>query len=81
MLLKGEGVKVEACHTEPGEIIWENQHITWRSRWLRLTIQLLLLIVLIALGFLIISGLNILSPSTSVDSINTTAITAAQIVT
>ena len=69
---------VKPCHTEPGEIIWENQHITWTTRWIRVLIQNLILFAAIAAGFLIISYLNILVPSAS-SSIDTSAYTSVTI--
>lgn len=63
-------MRVEACHTEPGEIIWENQHVTWKTRWMRALVQLISLLIVIAIGFLVISFLNILVPqyTNSVDT-------------
>lgn len=61
----GEKVRVVACHNEPGDIIWENQHINWPSRILRRLIQAILLLILILFTFCAISALNIATPSTS----------------
>ena len=77
-LLCGEHVRVKACHTEPGEIIWENQHVTWSTRWLRILIQYVLLIAALGVGFVVISFLNILVPSSS-SSVDTSSYTATTI--
>jgi uncharacterized BrkB/YihY/UPF0761 family membrane protein len=75
--MNGERVKVEACHTEPGDIIWENQHVTWSTRWMRALFQLIFLLAVIAIGFMVISFLNILAPSsaTTVDTSSYTSTT------
>lgn len=77
MLLGGQRVQIEACHTEPGEIIWENQHVTWKTRWIRALVQFICLVLVIVIGFLGISFLNILAPSatTTVDTSTYTSTT------
>lgn len=60
-----ERVAVKACHTEPADIIWENQHINWSTRWLRVLVQYILLLIGLTGGFLLISLLNILVPASS----------------
>ena len=77
-LLKGERVTVKACHTQPTDILWENQHVNWSTRWLRVVIQYILLLVALAIGFLIISFLNILVPA-STSSISTSQYTSTTI--
>lgn len=77
-MLCGEKVEVRACHHEPAEIIWGNQHVNWSTRWLRVLVQYLLLLAGIAAGFLVISFLNILVPST-VSSVDTSAYSALTI--
>lgn len=53
--------------------------MTWKSRWLRALIQWVLLLVMVAAGFLFISFLNVLTPasasSTAVDTSSLTATT------
>ena len=78
LLLCGEKVIVKACHTEPGEIIWENQHVTWSTRWLRVLIQYILLLLALSVGFLLISFLNILVPASN-SSIDTSAYNSTSI--
>jgi hypothetical protein len=53
--------------------LWENVHITWKTRWIRAVIQFLLLLIFVIAGFFIISTLNILTPPSSSDSIDTSA--------
>lgn len=74
-LLNGEKIEVENCHVQPGEILWENVNITWKTRWIRAIIQFLLLLIFVAAGFFIISTLNILTPPSSSDSIDTSTYT------
>lgn len=78
LLLSGDRVRVEACHTEPGEIIWENQHVTWKTRWMRAITQIIFLLIIVGAGFLLISFLNILAPS-STTSVDTSTYTATSI--
>ena len=73
MFLHNEICGVVACEEQPGGIIWENVHITWKTRWVRYLIQLLVLIVILLGGFLLISFLNITTPPLSNDQIDTTA--------
>jgi hypothetical protein len=77
-LLKGEQVVVSACHNEPGDIIWENQHVPWQSKMLRGIVQILLLLIVIAITFLVISILNLGAPSTST-SLNVSMYNASSI--
>lgn len=71
---------MDSCHTQPGEIIWENQHITWKSRCVRAVLQNLFLLLLIVIGFLFVSFLNILTPSSSTTtSVDTSAYTTTTI--
>ena len=76
-----ERVEVRACHTEPGDIIWENQHVTWKTRWMRTVCQYLCLLVILSLGFLFICFLNVLSPTSSSSTINTDSYTSTTIKT
>lgn len=57
--------KVKPCFIQPGSIIWENIHISNCSRYVRWFIQLILLIAAVFVGFLIISFLNILTPTST----------------
>lgn len=66
----GELLKVKACTIQPGSIIWENVHITATSRFIRLLIQTLFVIVGIFAGFLILSFLNILTPMSSTPTVD-----------
>jgi hypothetical protein len=61
----GQKLRVQPCHNEPGNIIWENQHITWKSRMLRGILQAVVVLILILATFLIISFLNMTAPSTA----------------
>jgi hypothetical protein len=58
---------------QPGSILWENIHITAISRFVRYLAQFIFIIILIFIGFLFISLLNILSPQTKTTTIDTTA--------
>ncbi len=68
-----------ACDEEPGGIIWENVHITWKSRWIRLLIQIIFLLLVIFAGFLMISFLNITTPPLSNDKLDTDGYTEVTI--
>jgi hypothetical protein len=61
-LLKGQQVSVKACHDQPSEIIWENVHITWKTRWIRALAQFILLLVFVFFGFFAISSLTLITP-------------------
>lgn len=62
MLLGDEKVVISNCKTEPGSVIWENVHINWGTRWMRLLLQFLLILLIIAICFCAISFLNVLTP-------------------
>lgn len=78
-MIQGHKIKIQPCHDQPGEILWENVHITWRTRWVRALIQMVLLLFFVFLGFFIISTLNILTPPSNVDSTDTSAYTSTSI--
>lgn len=80
-LLNGCKLEIQPCHNQPGEILWQNVHVTWRTRWIRAIIQFLLLLFCVAAGFFVISLLNILSPATSYQSIDTSSYTTTTILT
>ncbi len=61
---------VKACHTEPAGIIWENMHITWKTRWLRLVLQVFLILLFIFIGFCFILILNVLNPPVTTSAID-----------
>ena len=77
--INGCKIGIRPCHDQPGEILWENVHITWRTRWIRALIQMVLLLVFVFAGFFIISTLNILTPPSNVDSNDTSAYTSTSI--
>lgn len=81
MLLNGERVYIEPCEVQPGGILWENVHVTWKTRWMRFFFQSLLLLVLIVGGFLFISYLNIAVAQESYDSVDTSTYTETTILT
>ena len=70
MLLNDEKVEIKNCKVEPTGIIWENVHITWCTRWVRLLIQFVLVLAIVVGGFICISMLNVLVPSydTNIDT-------------
>jgi hypothetical protein len=70
---------VKPCHDQPGEIIWENVHITWKTRWMRALVQFVLLLAFVFAGFFIISSLNILTPPSALESIDTSSYTSVTI--
>lgn len=63
--IKGEVVRVKGCDVEPAEIMWENMHIKKRSRIARFLIQCILVLTIMAIGFIVISVINISTPPTS----------------
>ena len=71
--------KVEPTIAQPGGILWENVHITWKTRWLRFLLQVFILLLILAGGFLIISLLNISNPPLNNENIDTTGYTVADI--
>ena len=75
MLLNGERVYIEPCDVQPGGILWENVHVTWKTRWMRFFFQSLLLLVLVIGGFLFISYLNIAVQPETFDSVDTSTYT------
>ncbi len=76
--LCGQQVAMKSCHTEPADVIWENQHVTWSTRWIRVLIMYLLLIAGIAVGFVAISFMNIVVPASS-SSVDTSSYTSTTI--
>lgn len=75
MFLHGQICEVVPCNEQPGGIIWENVHITWKSRWIRYLIQVLFVLAILVGGFLMISFLNITTPPLSNDNIDTSSYT------
>lgn len=63
LLIDGQLPYVKKCLTEPSGIIWQNMHITWKTRWMRMVCQVIVLALLLVGGFLFLSFLNIASPS------------------
>ena len=73
MFLNGRVCRVEPCHEQPGSILWENVHITWKTRWMRALCQFIIVLALIVGGFLLISFLNVLTPPLNNDNIDTSS--------
>ena len=69
------------CEEQPGGIIWENVHITWKTRWLRYVVQILFLFVIVFAGFLFISFLNITTPPLNNNQVDTSAYDETNILT
>ena len=70
MLLDNKLIGLKRCDTEPTGIIWENAHVTWKTRWLRMILQFVIIVSVIAGGFLLIAFLNVLVPP-SKDTVDT----------
>lgn len=79
LLINSEKVTIKDCFTEPGGIIWENVHCTWATRWIRLLVQIILILAIIGGGFLFISFLNVLVPSDNSSGVDTSKVTAETI--
>lgn len=77
--INSEQVVVEKCYTEPGGIIWENVHVTWATRWIRMLVQFIFILAIIAGGFLFISFLNILTPDDNSSGVDTSSVTVDNI--
>lgn len=55
-------------------------HITWKSRWIRATLQAFVILLLLLIGFLGISLLNILTPPLSNSNVDTSTYTETTII-
>ena len=71
---------IKNCTVQPGEIIWENIHLSNCSRLVRWIFQTLFIIIASVLAFIGLSLINIATPQSTTSTIDVSTLTYSEVI-